>query len=115
MDIKNKIEYCLFRLDYGIEHLRSHYEAEKVALPNKVSIDLFTKFLEEYFLVKDDHFRITPTIEEGVHISFKSNTKELYIEFYNTGEIAYLIDNSGMVTDIKELVNIVIKFIDGNG
>jgi hypothetical protein len=54
-------------------------------------------------------------IDESVHISFKSNTKELYIEFYNTGEIAYLIDNSGMVTDIKELVNIVIKFIDGNG
>lgn len=92
--VEDKVNECLHRLNNEIEYFREDYEMEGNSLPNQLSINLFTDFLNEYFLIRSDEFRISPTVEGGVFIRFDNTGtgKRLYSEIYNDGEIVYISD-----------------------
>lgn len=81
---------------------------EGVSAPNKHSIDLTKTLL--YYLANKRIFtyKISPTIEEGIMLTFKNKFNKLYFELYNDGQIGYIIEDTlaKKILDNKDLNSI---------
>lgn len=71
---------------------------EDACSPNALSVKnaliIFEDIYEKYFIIP---FRINPSIEEGITITYKFEKKEMIIETYNNGNVA------GIICDISKM------------
>ena len=64
--------------------------------------------------------RITDTVEQGLCLVFKNNTKVLYLEIYNDGEKGYIIEDfkekiilkNEVVFTSYEIVSVINEFMN---
>lgn len=102
--------YLINKFQY-IEELKSEvdfWDEEEVVPPNDVSINLTKELLLNLACKKIFAYKLMPTIEEGILISFKKNDLRMYLELYNDGQIGYIVEDFKVKTikDNKELNSI---------
>ncbi len=116
-------EYFLMKaietLYNSIKNEQERFFSEKLELPNQRSIEDACYILNVLSTQNIYPTIITPTIEEGICLTFHKTHFRLYFEFYNSGEIGYIIEDSLSkktlenedLKSIDDIPNIVEKFL----
>jgi len=76
-----------------IQEMGVSWSAENIPGPNNKVISLTEQVINQ--LAQDNIFanRMTQTADEGICIIFNKGDQRLYFEFYNDGEIGYIIES----------------------
>lgn len=116
-------EYFLMKatetLYNSIEIERERFLTENINLPNQRAIEdacYIINVLSELNIYPNN---ITPTVEEGMCFTFHKAQYRMYLEFYNTGEIGYIIEDTLLkktlgnedLASVEQVSTIVERFL----
>ncbi len=77
-----------------IENISNSWDEENIIPgPNKKSIELTLEIINNLAVQNIHPNRITPSVEEGMCLTFNNNNRILYFELYNDGDIGYIIED----------------------
>ena len=96
--ITNKDEFLISDITDRLNEFKiydiAHFDNELSVGPSTSVIDIVTEIVPE--LVRNELIpeRITPSIEEGLCLVFSKDELNIYVEFYNDGDIGIIAENS---------------------
>ncbi|MDZ7777256.1 MAG: hypothetical protein U5L09_17400 [Bacteroidales bacterium] len=119
-EIQRKIyEEKISRINNIIAHDEQYFEKENIALPNNVALETYKNLIFELSLINISRFNMSTSIEEGICLTFQNVDNRMYLELYNDGDIAYLIENTNSgaliksedLSSIDQAIKLVLEFV----
>lgn len=103
-----KLEELIAQMYEAIEFESYYLKDDGIAPPKDEVINSTTFLLNQ--LASEDIFpnKIATTVEEGLYLVFENFPFKFYLEIYNNGDIAYIIEDtkSDKIIELKDLYSI---------